>query len=237
MLQLVLGLLLAAQSPHSGADEARAPQPPVLVSQASGPQDAERSPKTEAPPPAPRPPIYQAPRTGQPRGRMAGITRTTGESLVRPLALAPEHVAQTLAARPRLYWSIDRAHAGPVIFTLSSRDATEPACELTLPPAARPGAHAIDLAACPTDLETGVEYEWFVAVVADPGKRSSDRIAQGWIRRVPAPADLELARASATELARRGLWYDALQRADAQRDRDAWQALLTELSITSVELP
>jgi hypothetical protein len=168
---------------------------------------------------------------------MAGITRTTGEQQARPLALAPAHVAETLVARPRLYWSIDRGHDGPVIFTLSARDATEPACELDLPKVARPGAHSIDLAACPSDLETGVEYEWFVAVVGDPGRRSQDRVAQGWIRRVPAPADLDLERATATELARRGLWYDALQRAAVQRDGSAWQALLGELSISSVELP
>jgi hypothetical protein len=237
MLQIVLGLLLAAQAPHSDAGDARTPEPAVLVSQATAPERSADAPKTAAPQPTAPAPIYQAPRTGQPRGRMAGITRTTGEQQARPLALAPAHVAETLAARPYLYWSIDRAHDGAVIFTLSSRDATEPACELDLPQVARPGAHSIDLAACPSELETGVEYEWFVAVVSDPGRRSQDRIAQGWIRRVPAPGDLDLERATATELARRGLWYDALQRAAVQRDRSAWLALLGELSISSVELP
>jgi hypothetical protein len=66
-----------------------------------------------------------------------------------------------------------------------------------------------------------VEYEWSVALVADPAQRSRDIVAGGAILRIPAegpePAD-------AAGYAQRGLWYDALMALDrgAQppRDRD-----------------
>jgi hypothetical protein len=235
MIQLLLGLVLSAQLPPSSSADPHAE--PVLVSQAPAAERSSDAPKAIESTPAPQTPVYRAPRTGQPRGRMSGITRTVGEQLARPLALAPEHVAETIRARPRLYWAIDRAHDGPVIFTLSSRAATEPECEIPLASPARPGAQAVDLAACPLDLAVGTEYEWFVALVGDPGRRSRDHIAQGWIRRVAPPADLELERASAADLAGRGLWYDALQRAALQGDRTTWKALMSELSISSVDLP
>ena len=236
MIQLVLGLLLAAQTPP--ASIAGEGSEPVLVAQAPASEPQTPTPReASAPAPTSQPRVYRAPRTGQPRGRMAAITRAAGEQVARPLALAPAHVAETLGARPKLYWSIDRPHPGPVIFTLNRSDADEPACELTLPSPTRAGASAIDLAACPKDLETGIEYEWFVAVVADPNKRALDQIAQGWIRRIAPPADLEAAKAAPADLARRGLWYDALERAVAQRDAAVWESLLGELSISSVELP
>ena len=237
MIQIVLGLLLAAQTPAPSAT-ADSAEEPVLISQApAAEQQSPTPPEAATPAPNPPPRVYRAPRTGQPRGRMAAITRAAGEQVARPLALAPAHVAETLSARPELYWSIDRPHPGPVIFTLNRSDADEPACELTLSSPTRAGASAIDLAGCPKDLETGVEYEWFVAVVADPNKRALDQIAQGWIRRVAPPADLDANKATPADLARRGLWYDALQRAVAQRDAAVWESMLGELSISSVELP
>lgn len=237
MISLVLGLLLAAQAPAL-AGLADPGDEPVLVSQAPAAEPrSPNPPEATAPPPPAQPRVYRAPRTGQPRGRMAAITRTAGEQVARPLALAPAHVAETASARPRLYWSIDRPYPGPVIFTLNSRDAVEPDCELTLPSPTRAGASAIDLAACPADLVPGAEYEWFVAVVVDPHRRALDQIAQGWIRRIPPPTDLDAARATPTDLAKRGLWYDALQRAVALQDRAVWDSLMAELSISSVELP
>jgi hypothetical protein len=237
MLQIALAFLLAAQPPNAGADDTRAREAPLVVAQASEPEGTAGSANPPAPPPTPTPPIYQAPRTGQPRGRIAGITRGSGDDLPRPLALAPGHVAETTRARPKLYWSIDRPHAGRVMFALSSRDAVEPECEIALPSPTRAGSGVIDLAACPSDLATGTEYEWFVAVVIDPAHRALDHVAQGWIRRVAAPADLDAERASAADLAGRGLWYDALQRAAEQGDRAAWRRLMNELSITSIDPP
>src|SRR5262249_26290748 len=131
MIRLVLGLLLAAQAPAASAIADSADEP-ILVSQAPASEPQAPTPPEASPPaPTPQPRVYRAPRTGQPRGRMAAITRAAGEQVARPLALAPAHVAETLAARPKLYWSIDRPHPGPVIFTLNRSDADEPACELT----------------------------------------------------------------------------------------------------------
>ncbi|HXZ86813.1 MAG TPA: DUF928 domain-containing protein [Myxococcota bacterium] len=236
MIQLVLGLLLALQTASPGA-LAKSGEEPVLVSQVPAPEPPTPSPPEATPPPAPPPRTYQPPRTGQPRGRMAAITRAAGEQVARPLALAPTHVAETIRARPKLYWAIDRLHPGPVIFTLNRPDVDEPVCELNLASPSGAGASAIDLAACPKDLEPGIEYEWFVAVVADPAKRALDQITQAWIRRVPPPAELDAAKATPSDLAHHGLWYDALERAVAQRDQPAWELLLGELSISSVELP
>jgi hypothetical protein len=234
MLGLILGLVLATgmEAPVRVADA----QQPLQAGQAPAP---DRTGSDAATPPAPEPPprVYRAPRTGQPRGRIAGITRSAGEQLPRPLALAPDHVAQTVHARPRLYWSIDRPWSGRVVFTLSSRDAIEPECELELPAPARAGAQSIDLEACPADVAPGTEYEWFVALVADSQRRARDVVAQGWIRRIEVPAGLDPPRASPAELAGRGLWYDALDRAADQRDGEVWNSLMGELSISSVPLP
>jgi hypothetical protein len=245
MIQLALGLLVAAQLASADAFAETAPQP-ILVSQVQVADPAAgREASDEVRPPV-QPRIYQPPRTGQPRDRLAGGDRGGSgvlgareplEPVARPLSLAPGHVAQTLSPRPHLYWSIDRPHAGKVILTLSSRDATEPHCELELPSPARAGAQSVDLAACPADLEVGTEYEWFVAVVADPQKRSRDRISQGWIRRVPPPEGFDAAHASPGDLAGRGLWYDALHAAATRSDRAAWQSLMGELSISTVDLP
>jgi uncharacterized protein DUF928 len=234
MIQLVLGLLLALQAPPPAR---AAGEEPVLVSQVPAPEPPTPTPPEATPPPAPPPPTYQAPRTGQPRGRMAAITRAAGERVARPLALAPAHVAETLRARPKLYWSVDRPHPGPVIFTLNRPDADGPACELTLASPTRAGASAIDLAACPKELEPGIEYEWFVAVVADPDKRALDQSTQAWIRRISPPTDLDPSKATPAELAHHGLWYDALERAVTQRDQAMWESLLGELSISSVPIP
>jgi hypothetical protein len=244
MIQLALGLLVAAQI-ATGDVLAGTPVEPILVSQVQtvDPAGGRDAPAEAQPSPQPR--IYQPPRTGQPRGRMASGERggvvgayPTGEApLARPLSLAPEHVAQTLEPRPHLYWSIDRPHPGRVVFTLSSRDAIEPDCELELPSPARAGAQAVDLAACPKDLEAGTEYEWFIAVVADPQKRSRDRISQGWIQRVAPPEGFDAATASPADLARQGLWYDALHAAARSQDRDAWKSLMAELSISTIDLP
>jgi hypothetical protein len=243
MLSLVLGLLLAAQ-PLRAEDVSQNAESPILLSQAETVERSADPPKVEPPQPPPQPRIYQAPRMGQPRSSVSGSTRGIppiglAHELppIRPLALAPGHVAQTVRPRPRLFWSVDRAHDGPVVFTLSTRDAFEPACELELPRVTRAGVQAIDLASCPAELEIGVEYDWFVAVVLDPQKRSRDAIAQGWIRRVAAPADLDLEQASPEALARGGLWYDALQASATRGDRSAWQALMGELSLSSLEPP
>jgi len=60
-------------------------------------------------------------------------------------------------------------------------------------------------------LAPGVDYQWFVTLVVDPARRSSDVVSGGSIRREPAPGALATAPPErlAHAYAEAGLWYDA----------------------------
>jgi hypothetical protein len=158
-------------------------------------------------------PVYQPPRRGAPRPRVGGGSRGAG-SLPSLLALAPDHVGETVAAEPSLFWHLDLlpGEGAGLVFALTEAQRIEPVAELALPRPARPGIQRIRLRDLGLHLELGVEYEWSVALVSDPERRDRDVIAAGLVRRVAPPEGLAPA-AGANEYARRGLWYDALEAA------------------------
>jgi hypothetical protein len=57
-------------------------------------------------------------------------------------------------------------------------------------------------------LEPDVDYEWSIALVPDPSKRSHDVVSTAWLRRIGAGDGA--GPQTAGELAERSLWYDAL---------------------------
>jgi hypothetical protein len=130
------------------------------------------------------------------------------------VALAPDHTGATLAPRPSLFWYV----SGPIpaeagwVFALVDPTRIEPALEVPLTSPAGAGIQRIDLEQLggPSfGLEPGVEYEWSVALVFDENERARDVVSLGWIDRIARPSGLA-ERAGAVELARHGLWYDAL---------------------------
>jgi hypothetical protein len=200
----VLAALLLA-GPSSARDE----QPPEL-------RPTPRS--AEAPDPdggvGPRslqePVVYKPPRRGSPRNKMAGATRGA-PALPQPLALAPDHVAHTLARSPSLYWYIDGVppETARVVFTLTRDDAAEPLREVELPHPARAGIHHVRLSDYGVTLERGVEYGWSISLSPDPSQHEDDVVSTAWVRRVGGDA-LGGRAPSPSAYADAGLWYDAL---------------------------
>jgi hypothetical protein len=155
--------------------------------------------------------VYVPPRRGAPRAKVGGGLRGA-PALPTTLALAPVHTAETVSARPSLFWHIDSPPASDarLVFTLVDDLHVDPIAEFELPRPRRAGIQRVDLAARGVTLEPDVEYEWSIALVSDLRSRSDDRISAGYIRRVAAPAELERELATARAYAAHGLWYDAL---------------------------
>jgi hypothetical protein len=157
-------------------------------------------------------PAYQPPRRGAPRARVGGGLRGV-RALPNPLALAPDHVGQTVVAQPSLFWYIDGS-PGPgkqLVFTLIDEESIEPLVEVALAAPKRSGIWRVRLADYGVRLAPGQEYEWSVALIPDPAQRSKDVVSSGYIRRVAAPEKLERCRPDVDTYADLGLWYDALE--------------------------
>ncbi len=159
---------------------------------------------------------YQPPRRGAPAQERLVGGGSRGAAGATPFlsTLSPEHVGLTVQAQPTLYWYLEAPAGTALELTLSAVAAPRPLLRLSLPPA--PGIHGVALGRHGIRLQPGVAYEWFVALVADPARRSADLVARGAIERVTPPAALaeRLARAGRHEQVRlyaeAGYWYDAL---------------------------
>jgi hypothetical protein len=164
-------------------------------------------------------PMYKPPLRGTPGGRIGGGTRSgTGnaDQLATVLALAPNHTGFTSTAQPDLFWYLSDRVGAPIEFTLSDERATAPVVEKRIESPARGGIQRVRLKDMGVQLEPGVSYRWFVAVIMDAGRRSRDVLAGGMIQRTELPADvgrrLKAAPAEAPRLyAEAGYWYDSIQ--------------------------
>jgi hypothetical protein len=239
-IRCTLALLLASTS---FADPVRTAElePGQLVAEAE-PRRTETSataprPGTEV---APKLPLYRLPPVGKPRRRVGGGRRGGGAGETALFALVPDHVGVTGAASPVLYWVLEgRAEPGARFeLTLSDDRSIEPLVEARIASPSEPGLARVRLAEHGVALETGVEYQWSIALVLDPDDRSSDLVTTGWIERVADPRGPP---AGAAEAAARGLWYDALDLAYARAERgpgeDAdLEALLAQVGLGSLRL-
>ncbi len=167
---------------------------------------------------------YQPPMRGSASsGRIGGGTRGTNEGPSVTLeVLAPDHAGLTVSAQPTLYWFVSQRIESDAELTIVDDSSIDPLLELKLTPPIGPGIHAISLKEHGVQLATGVDYQWFVAVVVDPSQRSYDVIAGGEIKRVAQPGELaNQIRSVGNEGAPRayaeaGIWYDALEGISAQ---------------------
>jgi len=92
----------------------------------------------------------------------------------------------------------------------------DPLVEEVFEPPVSAGIQKISLRALGVQLETGIEYQWFVNMIRNPKQRHLDLFSSGQIRRVSA-ADLDIERSKTGDVAGRarsyanaGVWYDAL---------------------------
>jgi hypothetical protein len=134
-------------------------------------------------------------------------------ALPTPLVLAPPHLAETVTARPSLFWHIDAVPGedSRLIFTLIDDEGIDPVAEVTLAPPRQAGIQRIRLANYGVSLKPEIEYEWSIALVVDSGHRAKDVVSTGYIRRVSQPLELARRQPGVTTYADLGLWYDALE--------------------------
>lgn len=172
-------------------------------------------------PPLPAVPVW-VPRIrhGAPASRVGGATRGL-HKLVTIQTLVPEvdEAALTLAAQPKLYWYLSVETTHPVNFTLIDPNAIDPIVDEMIKGPFAAGVHVLSLADYEARLESGRNYEWFVAVVPDSENRSIHSAARGAIVRVADPELTSQIAASEPDvafilLARSGIWYDALDAAN-----------------------
>jgi hypothetical protein len=157
-------------------------------------------------------PAYRPPRRGSPRARVGGGLRGA-RALPTPLVLAPDHVGHTVFPQPSLFWYIDGS-PGPgrqLVFTLIDEESIDPLVEVRLAAPKRSGIWRIRLADYGVRLVPGEEYEWSIALIADPAQRGKDIVSSGYIRRVAAPEKLRRGQPGVDTYAGLGLWYDALE--------------------------
>ncbi|MBW2383271.1 MAG: DUF928 domain-containing protein [Deltaproteobacteria bacterium] len=214
VLLLLLSLAGSAQAQTPAVrDEAPAIQVAAATQLAGDqPASAQAKPQPVDPGKDPARVVYEPPRRGSPRAKVGGGLRSAPAPAV-PLALAPSHLAETVSARPSLFFYLDGAapEDATLVFTLIDDVHIDPLAEVQITSPLRAGIQRIDLDRLDISLAPDVEYEWSVSLVANPRSRSQDRISTGYIRRVGVPADLSRDTASMQTYAARGYWYDALE--------------------------
>ena len=180
--------------------------------------------------------VYVPPLRGKPRGRVGGGVRGVRDAAPVFYTLVPDHTGQTVSAQPTLFWYLggELLGAPSFVFTLIDDDHIDPLVEAELPKPTHAGIQRIDLSRHGVHLESGTEYEWSVALVADAARRSNDVVAAGWIDRVEPPAALG-ASPDSRGFAAQGLWYDAL--AAAADDAVLRDALLRDVGLFPVLPP
>lgn len=158
--------------------------------------------------------IYKPPVRGAPGGRIGGGTRGITQTFMLS-ALVPNHTGLTLQEQPVLYWYLTKPISSPIEFTLTD-EGIKPLLEKRLNPPFQPGIQRVRLGDYGVRLSPGKHYQWFVALVTDPERRSKDSLAGGTIERIDFPEQLsvKLSRAGKSQApqiyAEAGLWYDAL---------------------------
>jgi hypothetical protein len=179
--------------------------------------------------------LYVPPEHAAPSARVGARTRSAAPDLPSLLALAPEHEGFTASESPTLYWFLSQESKAPGRFVLVHPDRIDPVVEVTIPPPIAAGIHAVDLAKRGVVLEPGTQYRWFVSLVPDPTKRSSDVVGGGVVRRI-APDErvrAEIEKAEPSQIghvyARNGLFYDALAFVSKWIDRAPGEPRLREL--------
>ena len=133
------------------------------------------------------------------------------------MVLAPKRKGAAATDQPVLSWYLPGSSGQQLELVLQEHDADEPLLEVQL--ASRPDRQVASLALADhgVRLRPGVEYEWSVALVADPERRSHDVFSMGTVQYVPPGAELSasLEQLAGTERVTRllasGYWYDTIE--------------------------
>lgn len=198
-------------------------------------------------------------RQGLPSRRVGGGTRGESDadraqrasqcsSLV---ALSPQYLVTTTEASPTIFFCIpplDRSQSAKLEFTL--RDGRDRVVyQTTFAPVTQSGIASLKLATTNNlpELEIARNYHWTLTMTKD-GDSQSDRVAQGWIRRVDMKPNLANKLAQATPLERvqlyrqASLWYEAigelaqlkLSRPNDPEVSEQWTQLLASMNLREI---
>ncbi|MEO7940626.1 MAG: DUF928 domain-containing protein, partial [Burkholderiaceae bacterium] len=139
--------------------------------------------------------VYKPPMRGAPARRVGGATRGDGDKDLVLQVLAPEQTGLTEQAQPTLYWYVSKPATMAVELTLIADAAETPVLARNVS-VTQAGVQSVDLAQLGITLRPDTDYEWFVSVVPDTGRRSKDLTSGGVIRRVSVDPGVQ-SRASA----------------------------------------
>ena len=159
---------------------------------------------------------YRPPRRGAPAVRIGGGTRGIGNQILELVVFAPDHTGLTTKQQPTLYWYTSEPVLSKLELTMINDNSVDPQLEKVVASSRSAGIQSIDLSETQTKLEPGLEYRWFVSVIADQDQRSNDIVASGTIQRIIPDTELSTAIAAADEssliaiYAQQGIWYDAI---------------------------
>ena len=163
---------------------------------------------------------YQPPHRGAPSPgrRIGGGTRSIGKKGPMVSVLAPDHIGLTVQEQPSLYWFVSDTVTTPVEVevTLIEENGIKPIMKHKLSPPVGPGIQRVNLSEYDVHLMPGARYQWSVALVSDPKRRSLDIVASGGIERVAASSfsqapDSNTPKSEApSAYAKAGLWYDTI---------------------------
>ena len=177
---------------------------------------------------------FSRPATGAPSVRLTGGSRGTGDSTVTLDVLAPDDVGLTTQEQPSLFWYQSKPAAVKFELTLLQENKVKPLVQVTAERSLNAGIQRVRLSDHGVKLAPGVEYQWVVALIADPENRSKDLVASGMIKRTEASADLQKSIAAANPeslagvYAEAGIWYDALSTISDRIDADPQNKSLQE---------
>lgn len=183
---------------------------------------------------------YAAPAEQRAPRRVGGNSRGALPSLPWVAALAPDHLALTVSEQPALYWYLSAPTTARIEITLIVPGRAAPLVE-TVAAGDRAGIHAFWPGRFGVRLEPGVQYEWSVAVVADPAQRSLDVFTGAALMRVPISGALAASLAKSGPAARArayaeaGVWYDAFDALTADIEAQPGNLALRERRTASIE--
>lgn len=191
--------------------------------------------------------IYNPPMRGAPAVRIGGGTRGLGLETIELVVLAPDHTGLTITEQPRLYWYVSKPVISKLEVTLINDESNEPVYEDLVANTTSAGIQSIDLAKAGIKLKQGLEYRWYVSVVADKKQRSNDIVASGTIKYVNPESSLTRDLLSVNMVTRaniftqKGIWYDAIDTLMIQNEKSANKgfteqhiALLEQVGLQSV---
>jgi hypothetical protein len=179
-------------------------------------------------------PKYVPPMRGAPVARVGGGTRGVGDSLPFVSVVTPEHTGYTSSPQPVLYWYLSEPMDTRFEFALINDNEIEPIIELTSDKEMQKGLNFLDLSEHGVSLKPGIIYQWSVALVGQPEKRSSDIVSSGTIELVELTGAQQEALgkvdddASYRVFAGEGYWYDAFAGLSKQINANPGNTALVE---------